>query len=79
MPKLLPKEKAKQIKELVYSKADDYGFMTRGRVENGQFLSFLVEDSAVGGVLSEYIEKSNIRTYIKDAILNGYKIGRAHV
>jgi len=69
---LLPKEKAAQIKKLVYAKADAHGYISRSRSENGRFMTALVEDSEVGGVLSGYMEKGNIRTYIKDAILNGY-------
>jgi hypothetical protein len=72
----LPKEKAVQIKELVYIKADTYGYITRGRKENGQFMTALVDDPTVGGVLSTYMEKGNLRTYIKDAILNGYAKNR---
>jgi hypothetical protein len=68
----LPKEKADQIRNLVYAKADAYGYITRGRNENGQFMTDLVDEPTVGGMLSSYMEKSNIRTYIKDAILNGY-------
>jgi hypothetical protein len=72
----LPKEKAAQIRELVYVKADTYGYITRSRKENGQFMTALVDDPTVGGVLSTYIEKGNLRTYIKDAILNGYAKNR---
>ncbi|MDR2729069.1 MAG: hypothetical protein LBB56_08035 [Chitinispirillales bacterium] len=72
MSELIPREKAARIKDLVYSKADTHGYIARGRNENGQFMTALVEDFEVGGVLSEYMEKGKIRTYIKDSILNGY-------
>jgi hypothetical protein len=72
----LPRKKAAQIRELVYVKADTYGYITRSRKENGQFMTALVDDPTVGGVLSTYMEKGNLRTYIKDAILNGYAKNR---
>jgi hypothetical protein len=76
MANLIPKEKANKIRELVYSKADARGLISCGRNENGKFMTSLVEDPEVGGVLSEYLDKSNIRTYIKDAIINGYTKNR---
>ena len=72
----LTKEQAAKIKETVYAKADEYNYINRGRNENGQFMTALVGDADVGGVLSQYLEKGKIRTYIKDAILNGYTKNR---
>ena len=72
MAKILPRTKITQIKDNAYSKADAHGYMSSGRVENGKFMNDLIEDPEVGGVLSEYMEKEKIRTYIKDTILNRY-------
>jgi len=72
MANLVPKEKAAQIKKIVYAKADSHGLINKSRNENGQFMTALVEDPDVGGVLSQYLEKEKIRTYIKDGILNAY-------
>jgi len=76
MAKFLTNEQAIRIKEIVYAKADEYDYINRSRNENGQFMTALVEDTDVGGVLSQYLEKGKIRTYIKDAILNGYTKNR---
>ena len=76
MAKFLTTEKATQIKEIVYAKADEYDYINRSRNENGQFMTTLVDDYDVGGVLSEYLEKGKVRTYIKDAILNEYTKSR---
>jgi len=76
MAKILTKEQAIKIKEIVCEKADEYNYINRSRIENGQFMTALVEDTDVGGVLSQYLEKGKIRTYIKDAILNGYTKNR---
>lgn len=72
MPKKLPNKKKKQIETLIYARADDVGYRTLSRPESSRFLDSLVEDTAVGGVLREYYPKENIRTYIKDGILNAY-------
>jgi len=76
MAKILSKEKARQIKETVYLKADEHGYISKGRNENGDFMTGLVDDPEVGEVLSEYIDKGKIRTYIKDSIMNGYAKSR---
>lgn len=72
MAKKLPNKKTAQVKAFVYSRADDFGYSTRNRTENNQFLDSLVEETEIGGVLREYMPKENVRTYIKDAILNAY-------
>lgn len=72
MPKKLPSKKKKQIETLIYARADDVGYRTLSRPESSQFLDSLVEDAAIGGVLREYYPKENVRTYIKDGILNAY-------
>ncbi len=68
----VPKKKTAQIKAQVYTKADKFGYITRSRRENNQFLDALVEDAEIGGVLREYLPKEKVRTYIKDGILNAY-------
>lgn len=72
MPKRLPNNESTQIKALVYAKANEFGYSVRSRPENTQFLDSLVEDAEIGGVLREYFPKENVRTYIKDGILNAY-------
>ena len=76
MANRLSSEKATQIREIVYARADTHGYINKGRNENGRFMSDLVEDSEVGVALAEYMDKGDIRTYIKDAILNGYTKSR---
>ncbi len=49
-----------------------FGYNTRSRTENNQFLDILVDDPEIGGVLREYMAKEKVRTYIKDAVLNAY-------
>lgn len=63
---------ATAIKDIVYREADRFCYLARDRVANGQFLDRLVEHPQVGGVLEQHIQKAEVRTYIKDAILNRY-------
>lgn len=72
MAVLLPKDVQLQVREGVYRKADEFGYMSKSRVDNGVFMDNLVKDYEVGGLLAQYIDKGTIKTYIKDAILNRY-------
>lgn len=72
MAKKLPKSTEKRIKQAIFAKADEFGYVASGRVESGQFMDTLVSDPDIGGVLKEYMEKERIRTYIKDGVLNAY-------
>lgn len=72
MPKTLSDAQQKRIKKAIYKKADEFGYMTSGRIESGRFMDELVEDPEIGGVLKEYMSKERIRTYIKDGVLNAY-------
>ena len=72
MPNTLPKNVQKKVKEAVFRKADEFGYLSCSRIESGRFLDDLVEDSEVGAILIEYMAKERIRTYIKDGILNAY-------
>lgn len=68
----IPVKICKTVKEAVYRKADVFGYATRPRNENSQFMDELVDDPEIGGVLKEYKTRERIRTYIKDGILNAY-------
>lgn len=67
-----PASVATAIKDIVYAEADRFCYLARDRVKNGQFLDRLVEHPQVGKVLENHIPKAEVRTYIKDAILNRY-------
>lgn len=72
MSKKIPDDVAKKIKELVFQEADRINYLARTRTDNGTFLDQLVSMQEVGGRLSQYMQKAEVRTYIKDAILNRY-------
>lgn len=72
MSKKVPDDVAKEIKESVFREADRVNYLARSRTYNGTFLAQLVSMSNVGGRLCQYMKKAEVRTYIKDAILNRY-------
>ncbi len=72
MSKKVPDDIAKEIKEIVFQEADRVNYLARSRPDNGIFLAKLVVMENVGGRLSQYMKKAEVRTYIKDAILNRY-------
>lgn len=69
---MIPANIKHDIKVAAFHKADTHDYMNRTRPENRRFMQDLVEDADVGGKLASYMEKSEIKTYIKDAILNAY-------
>jgi hypothetical protein len=61
-----------QVKDAVYRLADEFCYMNKGRIESGIFMENLTAHREVGVVLSQYMSKGVIKTYIKDAVLNRY-------
>ena len=78
MSKKVPDPIAKDVKSVVYCEADQTDYLTRSRTENGAFLDRLVSMKTVGVRLSQYMLKAEVRTYIKDAILNRYAKDKSH-
>lgn len=72
MARTLPEDVREEIRQLVYEMADQANYLAQGRIENGQFMTQLVNDSRVGGVLREHMPEGGVKTYIKDAVLNRY-------
>lgn len=70
--KKVPPKVRQEVKAAVYTKADEHGYRRMGRVQNGIFMENLVKDPEVGGRLAQYMNKAEVKTYIKDAILNRY-------
>lgn len=68
----LPSEVAQEVRELVFSIADSENYLTSSRSDNSRLLSRLVGMSDVGQRLRQFMKRDEVRTYIKDAILNRY-------
>ncbi len=71
----LPQSVRGKIKDAVFKKADEFGYMECSRIESGRFIDTLVEDADIGRVLIEFMPKERVRTYIKDGVLNAYAKG----
>jgi len=72
MAAVLPKDVQLEVKQTAYRLADEFGYMHKSRPESGEFMARLQKNKHVGGVLANYMGKDEIKTYIKDAILNRY-------
>ena len=72
MAKVLSAQQAKRVRNAIFKKADEFGYSSNGRIDNGRFMDELVDDPEIGGILKEYYPKERIRTYIKDSVLNAY-------
>jgi hypothetical protein len=72
MANKVPDAVAREVKDLVFAEADKVDYLARSRVDNGRFLARLVQLELVGGRLSQFMKKAEVRTYVKDAILNRY-------
>lgn len=77
MANALPKETATKVKALVHGAADQEKYSAMSRVESGQFMDRLVKRSDIGGEIEKFIDKPEVRTYIKDGILNAYSKAKA--
>ena len=72
MASMVPKHIASEIKKKTFAILDERNYLGQSRKENGKLMADLVSMPEIGGVLSEYMAKAAIKTYIKDAIINAY-------
>lgn len=72
MSQKVPDDVAKRVKQRVYQLADERCYLALGRTRSGAFMDQLVSEPTVGGRLADFLGKTQVRTYIKDAVLNRY-------
>lgn len=72
MAQSVPKTIAAKVRKQTFAILDERHYLSQSRKENGELMQELVSAPEIGGVLGEYIPKSAIKTYIKDAIINAY-------
>lgn len=72
MANILPARVSKEIKKIVNMEADQQRYSSMSRTESGAFMDGLVKREDVGGVIAQYVPQAEVRTYIKDGILNAY-------
>jgi hypothetical protein len=72
MANSLPRDVATIIKKRVSDLADQEKYCQMARPEAGAFMDKLVSADLIGGIISQYMSKAEVRTYIKDGVLNAY-------
>ncbi len=77
MSRGIPEKISKEIKAKVFLEADRINYLARNTSDNNAFINNLVAMPEVGGRLSQFINKMELRTYIKDAILHRYSEQKA--
>ncbi len=68
----LPSAVRAEIRELVFKRLDSANYVAQSRTENGRLMDQLARDPKVGGRIAEFAGKEGVKTYIKDALINGY-------
>ena len=77
MSNILPRDVSKAVKEKIYLAADEAKYISMSKPESGAFMDGLVKRTDIGGIISQHVAKAEVRTYIKDGVLNAYS--KAHV
>jgi len=75
--KKIPRDTANELKERVFQKADEVGYMSLSRNDSQDFMDELVRAEDIGQVIAQFRGNARVRTYIKDAILNRYSKDKA--
>jgi hypothetical protein len=76
MPRKIPVEIRKKILPVVYELADAHRYLTSDKKRNSAFMDQLVRDPRVGGEIQPFVSRSEMKTYIKDSLLNRYSKDR---
>ena len=71
MANQLPTKVRERVHAQVFKLADEFGYLSKSRTENAKFMVALV-DSAIGRELAQFMPKAEVKTYLKDAVLNRY-------
>ena len=73
----VPDKVLNPIRERLWAQADEDGWMTLTDVDKTRFYEQWVRHEEVGGVLSRYMDGSEIRVYLKDTVMKPYPRERA--
>ena len=72
MPNKLPENVAKQVKVAAFRICDELDYCSRSRPDNAKLITQLVNHHDVGMIIQKFVKQDEVRTYIKDSILNKY-------
>jgi hypothetical protein len=68
----VPREVMRRMREVVWPLADAADWNQLSAVDKGKLYREWSKDPAIGGVLSQYMDVTRVRPYIKDAVLKVY-------
>jgi hypothetical protein len=68
----VPDEVRERVKALVWARANSIGWMDLSPVDKTSYYENWTNDPEVGGVLVRYIDKGQVRVYLKDSLLKDY-------
>lgn len=68
----VPQDVRRELKHRLWDLADRIMWMNLPQSEKAKYYEGWTRDSAIGGVLSRYIDKGHVRVYLKDSLLKDY-------
>jgi hypothetical protein len=68
----VPNEVRKQLRKQLSAVADELGWMSLSTTEKRKLYEDWTRDPKYGGTLAKYIDKGQVRVYLKDTILKDY-------
>ena len=73
----VPHEVRERLREDIWKQADQLGWSALSDVDRALFYEHWTEDPTIGGVLSRFLKKGQVRVYVKDSLLKPYLRSRA--
>ncbi len=68
----IPDTVRKRLRDELWTRADTLDWLSLTNGEKSKYYELWTEDVEIGEVLSRYIDKGNVRVYLKDTLLKGY-------
>ena len=68
----VPDDVRERLKTFIWSRADDIGWIDLSANDKTTYYENWTNDPEVGGVLARYIDKGQVRVYLKDSLLKEY-------
>lgn len=68
----VPADLREQLRARLWQESDEVGWMHLSTGAKSRYYDNWARDSEVGGVLARYMDRSQLRIYLKDTLLKGY-------
>ena len=69
----VPKDIRNEIRQRIWSNADDLQWLKRSDLERAAWYENWAKDKDIGGVLAHFMDPRKVRVYIKDSLLKPYQ------